>query len=82
MNNDIDPIGGTTPDNGEASQGIRGGRSQGFNIDTSLLEYIVVQDSNISASYGGFMGGVVEAILENQERDFTQILVINILAIN
>lgn len=46
------------------------GRSQGLNIDTSLLESIKVQDSNIGASYGGFTGGVVEAITKRAEKDF------------
>ncbi|WP_052089991.1 TonB-dependent receptor [Helicobacter muridarum] len=70
MNNDIDPIGGTTPGSGGASQGIRGSRSQGFNVDTSLLESIVVQDSNISASYGGFSGGVIEANIRKPRKGF------------
>ena len=55
MNNDLNPM-GTTGYYGGAK-----GQSQGLNIDTSLLESITVQDSNISASYGGFTGGVVEA---------------------
>lgn len=46
------------------------GRSQGLNIDTSLLESIKVQDSNIGASYGGFTGGVVEATTKRAEKDF------------
>lgn len=57
MNNDLDPNGGTT--NNQSN--IRGGRSQGLAVDTSLLESIVVQDSNISAAYGRFTGGVIEA---------------------
>lgn len=69
MNNDLDPIGGGTVGSGGASQGLRGGRSQGFNIDTSLLESITVQDSNISAAYGGFTGGVVEANIRKARRD-------------
>ncbi len=57
INNDLDPVGGTT--NGPNS--LRGNQSQGLNIDISLIESINVQDSNISAKYGGFSGGVVEA---------------------
>lgn len=64
-NNDLDPIGGGTAGSGGASQGLRGGRSQGFNIDTSLLENISLLDSNIGAAYGGFTGGVVEASVRN-----------------
>ena len=65
MNNDLDPNGGTS--NGPDS--IRGGRSQGLNIDTSLLESITVLDSNVSASYGGFSGGVVEANVRKPRTD-------------
>lgn len=57
MNNDLDPIGQSTHN----LNSIKGGRSQGLAVDTSLLGSIVVQDSNISAAYGGFSGGVVEA---------------------
>ncbi|TQR60743.1 TonB-dependent receptor plug domain-containing protein [Campylobacter troglodytis] len=69
MNNDLDPVSNATGGTGGASQGLKGGRSQGFNIDTSLLESITVQDSNIGAAYGGFTGGVVEAQVRNPRRD-------------
>ena len=72
MNNDLDPISGSTSGgSGGVSQGLRNdnARSQGFNIDTSLLESIVVQDSNIGAAYGGFTGGVVEANVRNPRTD-------------
>lgn len=70
MNNDLDPASNASGGSGGASQGLRGGqRSQGFNIDTSLLESIVVLDSNIGAAYGGFTGGVVEANVRNPRRD-------------
>ncbi|TLD80992.1 TonB-dependent receptor [Helicobacter sp. MIT 05-5293] len=65
MNNDLDPAGGTT--NGPAA--LKSGRSQGFNLDTSLLESIVVQDSNVSAAYGRFTGGVVEANIRKPRSD-------------
>ena len=57
MNNDLDPANGSSYTETTALPG----RSQGLNIDTSLLESITVQDSNVSAAYGGFTGGVVEA---------------------
>lgn len=70
MNNDLDPASNASGSSGGASQGLRGGqRSQGFNIDTSLLESIVVLDSNIGAAYGGFTGGVVEVNVRNPRRD-------------
>lgn len=69
MNNDLDPIGGGTDGTGGGSQGLRGGRSQGFNVDTSLLDSINVLDSNIGAAYGGFTGGVIEANVRNPRSD-------------
>ena len=65
MNNDLDPAGGTS--NGPDT--MRSGRSQGLNIDTSLLESITVLDSNVSAAYGGFSGGVVEANVRKARTD-------------
>ena len=66
MNNDLDPAGGGTTDN---QTSIRSGKSQGLNIDTSLLDSIMVLDSNISASYGGFSGGVVDAKVRKARKD-------------
>ena len=65
MNNDLDPAANST-------SGFYGttSRSQGLNIDTSLLESITVQDSNISASYGRFTGGVVEAKTKRPTKEF------------
>lgn len=65
MNNDLDPHGSTT--NNQTS--IRSTGSQGLNIDTSLLQSITVQDSNVSAAYGGFSGGVVEANVRRARKD-------------
>lgn len=65
MNNDLDPAGGST----NGPDAMKSGRSQGLNIDTSLLDSITVQDSNISAYYGGFSGGVVEANVRNARSD-------------
>ena len=46
----VAPIGGSSP--------------QGYYIDTSLLKQVVVYDSNVSAEFGGFTGGVVSAELK------------------
>ena len=46
-----------------------GGKSQGLNVDTSLLESINVLDSNVNAAYGGFSGGVVEANVRKPRTD-------------
>ena len=64
MNNDLDPAGSADWLGGAP------GRSQGLAVDTSLLESITVQDSNISASYGGFTGGVVEATTKRPTKKY------------
>ena len=64
MNNDINPVGTANVYGGAP------GRSQGFNIDTSLLESLKMQDSNVSAAYGGFTGGVVEANTRRPSKKF------------
>ncbi|MCE3040075.1 TonB-dependent receptor plug domain-containing protein [Helicobacter anatolicus] len=67
INNDLNPIGTTNPTTPTSLLG----RSQGMNIDTSLLGSIKVLDSNISASYGGFSGGVVEAETKRPTKKFS-----------
>ena len=39
--------------------------SYGLNIDSSMLESLNVHDSFVSASYGGFLGGVIDAKIKN-----------------
>ncbi|MDY0190757.1 MAG: TonB-dependent receptor plug domain-containing protein [Desulfuromonas sp.] len=46
------------------------GHSQGLFLDSSLLESITVQRSNISARYSGFTGGVVEMETRNPAQEF------------
>ncbi len=65
MNNDLDPKG----QHYNGPDITRGTSSQGLAVDTSLLESISVQDSNISAAYGGFTGGVVEANIRKPRND-------------
>lgn len=57
FNNDIDPAQEGSPYKLAAVPGA----SQGMALDTDLLDQVTVLDSNISAAYGGFNGGVVEA---------------------
>ncbi|MBP3194387.1 MAG: TonB-dependent receptor plug domain-containing protein [Cardiobacteriaceae bacterium] len=65
INNNIDPSGsGSWPGRPE-------GRSQGVNIDTSLIKSVTMQDSNISAKYSGFNGGVIEAETKRPEKDLS-----------
>ncbi|PAF47786.1 hypothetical protein BKH46_02825 [Helicobacter sp. 12S02634-8] len=65
MNNDLNPQ-ATNP----ASPTSIPGRSQGLAIDASLIGSIQVLDSNISAAYGGFEGGVIEATTKDPSKEF------------
>ena len=65
MNNDLNPTDNWDPH----FESMVGSHSQGLNVDTSLLESIVVLDSNIGAAYGGFTSGVVEANVRKPRRD-------------
>lgn len=64
MNNDIDPA----ADNPVSMTDVPG-RSQGLALDTDLLEEIRVYDSNVPASFGGFNGGVIEAITRKPSKE-------------
>lgn len=54
--NDLDP-GSTNPNHFTDPPSY----TQGIALDTELLESIIVYDSNVPASYGGFNGGVIDA---------------------
>ncbi|WP_313524015.1 TonB-dependent receptor plug domain-containing protein [Stutzerimonas kunmingensis] len=64
MNNDIDPV----ADNPVSMTDVPG-RSQGMALDTDLLEEIRILDSNVPAAFGGFNGGVVEAITRKPRKE-------------
>lgn len=66
MNNDLDP----SSSNPNSITDIPG-RSQGLGIDSSLVESIQVYDSNVSASYGGFEGGVIDVQTKNPSKKFS-----------
>ncbi|MWV68509.1 TonB-dependent receptor plug domain-containing protein [Helicobacter saguini] len=74
MNNDLDPAASlANTQNMETSKSMYGrsiGRSQGLAIDISLLDSIIVQDSNISASYGKFTGGLIQANTRKATKKF------------
>lgn len=57
MNNDLDPV---DPGNG-VTQAYGTSSEQGFFFDSRLIDSIEVHDSNISARYSGFTGGVVDS---------------------
>ncbi|WP_329810989.1 secretin and TonB N-terminal domain-containing protein [Stenotrophomonas sp. SMYL8] len=67
FNNDIDP--GADPEVYRLFS-VPGG-SQALALDSSLLEDVTVHDSNVSAAYGGFNGGVVEASTRRPSRAFS-----------
>ncbi|GGB78292.1 TonB-dependent receptor plug domain-containing protein [Glycocaulis alkaliphilus] len=47
-----------------------GAAAQTIFVDPSLIQRLEVQDSNISARYGDFTGGVVDAVIREPERRF------------
>ncbi|GHD77870.1 TonB-dependent receptor plug domain-containing protein [Vogesella fluminis] len=56
-NNDLDPA-----DTGQGQLVVStGSDTQGFYVDSRLLESVTVMDSNVPAEYGGFTGGVIDA---------------------
>lgn len=65
FNNDIDPAQEATPFRLDSAPG----NSQGMALDTDLLEEIKVLDSNVSAAYGRFNGGVVEATTRKPSKE-------------
>ncbi|PAF42509.1 TonB-dependent receptor plug domain-containing protein [Helicobacter sp. 11S02596-1] len=66
MNNDLDPGANTPPSHFQ----LVPGRSQGLGIDASLIKSIEVFDSNVSAKYGGFEGGVINAKTKDPSTEF------------
>lgn len=68
FNNDINPDGYRTLYKNIWHGPIMG--SQSINLDTDLLDSIEVLDSSVSAKYGGFQGGVVNAKTRDPKKDF------------
>ncbi|KHN52385.1 membrane protein [Pectobacterium fontis] len=50
--------------NGNAGNDFPSGHPESFWIDSSLIESVSVYDSNVSAKYGQFTGGVIDAKLK------------------
>jgi hypothetical protein len=67
-NNNIDPSGLSVGRTTGRSTSVSG-ESQSFFVDTSLVESVSVYTDNVSAEYGGFTGGVVDAKLKNARAD-------------
>ena len=69
INNDLNPATNSTNYNPVAIVALPG-QSQGLNIDSSLIDSLNVLDSNVSAAYGGFTGGVVAANTKRATKEF------------
>ena len=69
INNDLDPA-LNTQGNSYNEFIIPGATSQGMAIDSDFLESIDVYDSDVSAKYGSFTGGVVNAKTRNPRDGF------------
>ncbi len=65
-NNNINPS-GFKPTTGHGT--VSGGDPQAFFVSPELLESIAIHSENISAEYGGFSGGVVDARLRDPRVD-------------
>ncbi|MBE8591999.1 TonB-dependent receptor [Pseudomonas sp. MAFF 301449] len=67
INNDLDP---GAHGYGETRQfDASPSRSHGIALDADLLQEVKVYDSNVPAEYGGFNGGVVDAITRRPSQD-------------
>lgn len=67
INNDLDP--GAHGYNETRQFDSAPSRSHGIALDADLLEEIKVYDSNVPVEYGGFNGGVVDAITRRPSHD-------------
>ncbi len=62
VNNDINPSNREFAFVNASSTELSGNPSQGIALDVGLVERVDVYDSNVPAEYGGFNGGVVDAV--------------------
>ncbi len=67
INNDLDP--GEYTYNSIQQYDSAPSRSQGIALDADLLEKVVVYDSNVPAEYGGFNGGVIDAMTRRPSQE-------------
>ncbi|WAB97807.1 TonB-dependent receptor [Pseudomonas putida] len=68
INNDLDP--GAHDFNDVRQFDSTPSRSHGIALDADLLQEVKVYDSNVPAEYGGFNGGVVDAITRRPSKAF------------
>ena len=69
INNDIDP--GVHNFNSIQVYDSTPSRAHGIALDADLLESVKVYDSNVPAEYGGFNGGVVDAITRRPSKELS-----------
>lgn len=67
INNDLDP--GEHDYNAIRQFDSSPSRAHGIALDADLLEEVRVYDSNVPAEYGGFNGGVIDAITRKPSRE-------------
>lgn len=70
VNNDINPGNRNYAYVNASVSELHGNPSQGIALDIGLVERVDVHDSNVSAEYGGFNGGVVNAVTRMPAREF------------
>ncbi|MCD8214008.1 MAG: TonB-dependent receptor plug domain-containing protein [Campylobacter sp.] len=70
MNNDLDPGSSNDYTTANSPTEVPSSASQGINIDTDFIERLDVYDSDVSAKYGGFTGGVIDAKTRDPKEGF------------
>ncbi|WP_053388426.1 TonB-dependent receptor [Pseudomonas sp. 10-1B] len=68
INNDLDPGAHGYSENRQFDAAPS--NPHGIALDADLLQEVKVYDSNVPAEYGGFNGGVIDAITRRPSRDF------------
>lgn len=69
INNDLDPAASSASNNNYNDIYSLPSHAFGIAIDADLLEEVRVYDSNVSAQYGRFNGGVVDAITRRPQKE-------------
>lgn len=70
VNNDINPGNTNYSLVNASSTELNGSTSQGIALDIDLVERVDVYDSNVPAEYGGFNGGVIDAVTRMPTQGF------------
>ncbi|MFP6848238.1 MAG: TonB-dependent receptor [Pseudomonas sp.] len=70
INNDLDPGASSGSRSDVNGQYLLPSNAFGIALDADLLEEVRVYDSNVSAKYGRFNGGVIDAITRRPSKEF------------